>query len=131
MDAALPPISPLAPALPGLLRLRYPRHYPWFITFAGLDVVLTWIVLSLGGQELNAVAQLALDLAGIPGMIALKVSAVLIVCVICEYLGRRRPSIGLGVANLAIAANTIPVTLGCLALTQFALVLFQAEFPLR
>jgi hypothetical protein len=127
MDAAL---SPISPSLPWALRWQYPRHYPWFITLAGLDILLTWIVLSLGGQELNAVARLALDLAGIPGMIALKLAAVFIVCAVCEYAGRRKPHLGRGVANLAIAANTIPVTVACLCLTQFVLGLLESS-PFR
>lgn len=98
----------------------YPSAYRWFVLLAVLDATLTALVLALGGQELNAIARAALQFGGVPAMVALKAVAVAVVLAVCEYVGRQRPQTGLRLAHLAVAANTVPVTMGGLFLAIFA-----------
>ncbi|MFN0131989.1 MAG: DUF5658 family protein [Phycisphaerales bacterium] len=99
---------------------RYPSAYRWFVVLAVLDATLTAIVLALGGQELNIAARAALDVGGVPAMVALKAVAVAIVLAICEYVGNRRPDLGLRLVHWAVAANTVPVTMGAMFISIFA-----------
>jgi hypothetical protein len=101
--------------------LLYIEHYPWVLTLAALDVAFTWLILALGGSELNLVAAIVIHHAGVAGMLALKFGALALVIAICEYVGRRRRALGRHVASLAIALNTVPATVGLLCLTQFAI----------
>lgn len=91
----------------------YPALYPWVVGMACLDVVLTCIVLGVGGREANAVARGVIGVAGVPGMILLKAVAVAAVLAICEYVGRRRPGLGRRLAECAVGANTAAVAMGC------------------
>jgi hypothetical protein len=100
--------------------LLYFDHYPWVLTLAALDVAFTWLILALGGSELNLFAAIVIHHAGLGGMLALKFGAMALVIAICEYVGRKRRDLGRGVASLAIALNTVPATVGLLCLTQFA-----------
>jgi hypothetical protein len=100
-------------------RWLYPEHYPWFLGLALLDVALTWIVLGLGSQELNALARTIVAAAGLAGLLAFKLAAVAAVLAICQYIGARRWQVGRRIMDFALAANTVPVTLACLYLAAF------------
>lgn len=92
-------------------RALYPEVYRWVIVLALLDVLLTMIVLALGGREANAVAAAVIARAGMPGMVLLKTAGVGMALVACEFVGRQRPKAGLRLAQFALAANTAAVTL--------------------
>jgi hypothetical protein len=112
------PMFLLAPA-PLVHRGRYPAHYPWLLALATLDITLTTLVLSLGGSELNPVANLVIMRTGIPGMAALKAAAILLVVAICERLWRSHPDLGRRIATLGIAANTVPVAVGSVYIAEY------------
>jgi hypothetical protein len=101
-------------------RSLYPALYRWLLALAALDVLVTSLVLALGGTEANALAAAVIDRAGVPGMVALKVFSIGAVIGVCEYVGRRRPSAGHRLAQAALAANTAAVTVGCLFLGEYA-----------
>jgi len=103
----------------------YPRHYAWVLLLALLDIIVTTLVLSTGGKELNAIARWAIEHAGILGMLAIKSTTLTIVLFICEYLGRHRPRVGLRIAELALVAHSIAVACGLVYLAQFSIVLLQ------
>lgn len=105
--------------------LTYPRHYVWVLALAALDIIVTTLVLSVGGQELNALARWAIEHAGVIGMVAIKATTLSIVLCICEYMGRHRPRVGLRIAELALIANSIAVACGLVYLTHFSIVLLQ------
>jgi len=94
--------------LPG----RYTRFYEWYAILAFLDIVLTWSVLRLGGAEANWIAQAAVQAWGVWGLIWIKAITVVAVVMIAEYVGRRRPGLGWGLAALAVALNLLPVVIG-------------------
>jgi hypothetical protein len=99
----------------------YPRYYRWVILFASLDVILTWIILTRGGAELNIIAKQVIDSAGLPGMLAYKFFLIILVLVICEHIGRIRFHTGRGVALTAIALNIFPVLVGGTQLARHAM----------
>lgn len=110
---------------PLLSRVVFPRHYVWLLGLAAMDVLVTWLVLQTGGNELNALARVAIERAGVAGMISIKAATMALVLAICEYIGRRRPPLGRRLAELALAANTLAVSFGLVYLSQFALVVMQ------
>jgi hypothetical protein len=98
----------------------YPRLYPWLLLVAALDVMLTWVILELGGEEVNAVARAAIEWGGLPGMLLLKFCGIVVVIVACEVAGRRKNSSGLRLAGAATAITCIPVVLSVFMIGELA-----------
>lgn len=119
LDFLPQPTSDSKPARRG----AYPRHYAWVLALAILDIIITTLVLSTGGRELNAVARWAIEHAGVLGMVAIKATTLTIVLCICEYLSRHRPRAGLRIAEFALIANTAAVACGLIYLGQFSVVI--------
>ncbi len=94
--------------------------YRWFAVLAMLDVLLTSIILTLGGTESNAIACFMYRTFGVAGLVLLKVPCVLLVIAICERVGRERPALARGVARLAVLLNTVPVAFGLACMSIFA-----------
>jgi len=94
-----------------LRKARYPNLYVWFVFLAAMDVMMTWLVLAAGGNEENVLAHWFLAKWGLPGMVVLKFTAVIVVVFICELVGRFREATGQNLARFAVAINVIPVTL--------------------
>lgn len=90
-------------------RVKFEAFYPWYVLFAALDVMMTWVVLEFGGVEANTIAVWVIRYGGLPGMIALKFSSVVLVIVIAEYVGRQNYRLGRGLCIFAIAASVFPV----------------------
>ncbi len=95
-------------AIPPML---YPRSYKWFVFISALDVILTWFILLLGGSEVNLLADAVIANAGLQGILIYKFCLVLLVVMICEIVGRRRPWVGRNLARAAIAITALPVVL--------------------
>lgn len=94
--------------------MLYPKSYKWFVFVSALDVVLTWLILLVGGSEVNVLADAVITSAGLKGVLIFKFCLVLLVVVICEVVGRRRPRAGQKLALLAIAVTSVPVVLSVL-----------------
>jgi len=97
----------------------YPRLYGWLLLVAALDIMLTWVVLHLGGSELNAFAARAIEHAGHWGLIAIKFSAAIVVVSICEYIGRQRDVHGRCTRTWAIAIWALPVVFALAQLSMY------------
>lgn len=96
----------------------YPDHYAWYVLVSFLDVMLTVkLLLHLGAREVNTLAQFSIDLFGTWGLIGLKTLTMVVVVLICEYVGRRHRTLGRKIAVLAIVVSLLPVSA---ALTQVA-----------
>jgi len=95
----------------------YPTLYPLLVLGGAIDVLLTAVVLTLGGQELNAIANNVLQAAGLPGLVALKFAMISCVILLCEIVGRRKLQLGSSVATFGVGVHAIVVafTLGQLA----------------
>ena len=79
---------------PGLLDLpemAFQELYIWLIFVSSLDIMLTWVILRNGGEEVNPVAELVIDAWGLNGAILFKFALVLFVIVACEAVARVRP----------------------------------------
>lgn len=89
--------------------VRFPDLYAWFILFSAMDVMLTWVILSVGGSEANPIASLVIDQFGLPGAIVFTFTLMLMVIVICEVLARMRPRVARGLAVVALIVSIMPV----------------------
>lgn len=99
----------------------YPNPYVWFVLASALDVFLTFLVLQLGGREVNKVAAWILDHFGLAGMTVFKFALVTFVILLCQIIGRRNRAAGRRLAEWAVALTFIPVTftLALLATSEF------------
>jgi hypothetical protein len=93
------------------------------VVLALLDILVTWTVLGIGGEELNLVARAVVEHAGLPGMVALKAAGILTVLVICEYIGRTRRALGRGVLTCAVVLNGLAVGLGTAVIGTYTVTL--------
>ena len=98
--------------------VHYPQYYVWFVLLGALDVMVTWVVLHMGGREANAFANWVLQRWQLPGMVALKFAAVVLVVIICEYVGNHHPRRGLRLIQLAIILYALPVILGIILVAR-------------
>jgi len=99
--------------------ILFPRMYSTYIALAALDVLFTLFILSLGGQEVNAIANWIFQHGDRTGLTFFKFATVTFVLVACEIVGRRKHKLGRSLAEWAIAINCIPVGV---ALAQLAAV---------
>lgn len=88
---------------------RYPNVYVWFVLMSAMDIFLTYIVLWLGGSEVNQIANKVLQTFGFTGMIVFKFVLVILVIGICEIIGRHNDATGRRLAEWAVAITCIPV----------------------
>lgn len=98
----------------------YPAMYPWLVLVASLDVMLTWVCLSLGGMEFNPIAARFIDVGGLAGALLLKFTCVIVVVCVCEIVGRQRELLARRLANGAIVLNSVPVTAALAQLSLYA-----------
>ena len=113
-------------ATPSRREPLYPNVYVWFVFVSFLDVMLTYVVLSLGGREVNHVANWVLQTFGIGGMVLFKFALVAVVILICETVGRRKLTTGRRLAEWAVAITCIPVTRSTFMLLMDKFVGFSA-----
>jgi len=99
--------------------ILYPKTYAAFLLVAAMDVICTWVVLALGGRELNAFANLLLQRWDVHGLLALKFSVCVMVLITCEFIGRRRPATAVRLAIAAIVLNMFPVVVGTGQVVRF------------
>ena len=100
--------------------MRYQNTYVWLLLAASLDIMLTGIVLFLGGTEVNWLADRVLEKYHFPGMIAFKFGLVVFVILMCEFIGRMRDQTGRRLAFWAVVINFFPVVW---TITQLLLVM--------
>lgn len=102
----------------------YPDIYAWYVFFAALDFLCTWLVLSVGGYEANPIAAYVLQQRGLAGMGLYKFILVAIIVTICEIVGRMRYRRG---KLLALTCVIITITPVVMALTQLYIVIHRPE----
>ena len=89
--------------------LLFPVEYLLLVVVSAMDIVLTAVILSLGGWEVNPVAQIILLSSGYQGLIGFKFSIVVLVVVMCETVARRHWLKGHRLALVTIGISAIPV----------------------
>ena len=97
--------------------LLFPQRYLWFIVFSALDVLLTFVILQLGGREANPVADWVLQTLGIAGMTVFKFALVSLVIVLIEIVGRRDMPAGRRMTLYAIALTMTPVVISVILIS--------------
>lgn len=97
-----------------------PDHYVWLVLVAAMDVMLTWLILQLGGREVNWVADQVLQQGGLPGLLVLKFVVISFVICVCEYIARTRLSVAQRLVGWAIALHGVPLGVAVIQLYAFA-----------
>lgn len=92
--------------------MAFPDHYCWLVLVGTLDILITYLILRLGGTEANPIARLSLDLLGHWGLILVKFPSLIVVVGICEWLAVRRATLGKRVADWSVAVSCFPVVYG-------------------
>lgn len=87
----------------------FPNRYVWFVLFSAMDVLMTFLILSVGGREANAVANFILERYGLAGMTVFKFLLVTFVILLTEYVGRKSLAAGRRLTVYAIALTVMPV----------------------
>jgi hypothetical protein len=89
--------------------VRFPDHYTWLVLVASLDILLTYVVLHLGGLEANPLAEKVVYRWGVPGMVIYKFCFIVIAIVIAEEVGRRKERTARKFIEYAIVISAFPV----------------------
>lgn len=71
--------------------LRHPFAYLALILVSMLDVIFTCVIVSRGGQELNPIADEVIAHGGLHVLPCYKLTLLLLLVLLCEYLHGRRP----------------------------------------
>ncbi len=87
----------------------YPDAYAWFVLFASMDIMLTVLILLMGGYEMNSVAAWVIRAFGLVGLVVYKFALVIVVVLVCELIGRVRHEVGRRVAVASIVLTLAPV----------------------
>ena len=102
-----------SPRQPGFLsnpQLRYPNAYTWLVLVSALDLMLTMLVLYVWeGFEANPIAEAVITKMGYVWAIVFKFAIVVLVVIICEFIGRRDERGGRTLAVGAVIINAMPV----------------------
>jgi hypothetical protein len=107
------PITSLATTTsrPGLLdipEMRFPELYVWLLFVSSLDIMLTWLILRDGGEEVNPVAKLVIDAWALNGAILFKFGLILFVIIVCEVVARVRPRVAFLLIWFGVLISSFP-----------------------
>lgn len=94
------------PLIPEVL---YPKLYVWYVFISTMDLILTWIILHIGGSEENLLANWVIARFDLPGVVVFKYGLVLMVISICEIIGRNSYRRGKHLGEWAVGLTFIPV----------------------
>lgn len=98
-------------------------HFPYFylaLTFvSALDLILTYLVLVIGGMEVNPIANAVLQSpADFHGLILFKFLVVAAIILICEFIARHTDTAARRLAGWAVAISAFPVVWSTLLLSE-------------
>jgi len=89
----------------------YADVYLWFVFLSAMDVMLTTVILHMGGREVNVLASLVLQTWNLSGLVVYKFVLVAFVLTVCEAVGRADRRKGRWLAVIAVAITAVPVIL--------------------
>ncbi|MEM9419528.1 MAG: DUF5658 family protein [Planctomycetota bacterium] len=99
--------------------VHFPYAYLALAFVSALDLILTYIILLMGGYEVNPIANAVLQSpADFHGLILYKFVIVVSVVLICEYISRHAEGAGRRLAGWAVAISAFPVVWSTLLLIQ-------------
>jgi hypothetical protein len=90
----------------------FPNRCLLFATLGLCDFVITSVILSLGGEECNQIANWLLEHAGLAGAAVFKFTIVALVIAMVEWITRRDAAAGRRLANYALVISAVPVAVG-------------------
>ncbi len=97
--------------------VRFPYFYLALIFVSALDLILTYIVILIGGIEVNPIANAVLQSpADFHGLILYKFVIVVGVVLICEFISRHADTTGRRLAGWAVGISAFPVVWSTLLL---------------
>ena len=96
----------------------YPRTYLWLVLISSLDIMLTWVILHVGGYEANPLAATIIERFDLWGAVSFKFFLVIVFLLACEFVGRRRPRTGRAMATIAVCIAAVPVVVAVVLLTR-------------
>lgn len=97
--------------------VRFPFFYLALIFVSALDLILTYVVILIGGIEVNPIANAVLQSpADFHGLIVYKFVIVVSVVLICEYISRHADTTGRRLAGWAVGISAFPVVWSSLLL---------------
>lgn len=98
----------------GILRrdLLYAPWYLWFVATSALDVIVTTLVISVGGYEANPLADHVIGRFGMHGAVVYKFMLTILVIVCCEIVGRHNEHWGRSIARFAALMPALAAMLG-------------------
>jgi hypothetical protein len=82
--------------------------YAWLIAVAALDVLLTWVALSLGAIEANPLAARILNMGGIESAAVFKLLCLAVLMAGCQYVLHRKPASAQRVAIVLASIWSLP-----------------------
>lgn len=94
----------------------YPNRYVWFVFLSAMDVLMTFVILSIGGREANSIANAILQRFGFAGLTIFKFVLVVFVILLCEFIGRKDEPKGRRLAEWAIVLTCLPVVIAFILL---------------
>ncbi|CAN5348753.1 hypothetical protein BH09PLA1_BH09PLA1_13930 [soil metagenome] len=94
----------------------FPNGYAWFVLVSALDIMLTWVILHVGGYEANSLADAIIWRYGLPGLVIFKLVLVTIVVLICETVGRKKHEAARLLLSVGIMLTCMPVVLALVLL---------------
>lgn len=105
----------IVPSPPGVL---YPDNYTWLVFMSAVDLMLTWVILELGGYEANALAAHVIEQYDLVGIAAYKFGLTVIVILITEFVGRRKYELGRTLAAYSVAFPATGALTGAILLLR-------------
>lgn len=87
----------------------FPDRYLWLVFLSALDLMLTRVILFLGGTEVNPLAEQVIVHWGMPGLSMFKFAIVAFVILACEYVGRISRQQGRRLAIIGVCIAAFPV----------------------
>lgn len=97
--------------------VRFSYFYLALVFVSALDLILTYIVILIGGIEVNPIANAVLQSpADFHGLIVYKFLIVAAVVLICEFISRHADATGRRLAGWAVAISAFPVVWSTLLL---------------
>jgi hypothetical protein len=100
--------------------MLYDQPLTWFVLLSSLDLMLTWVVLHLGGAEVNWLARVFLERGDLYGLLAFKFGMVVAIILLCDFVGRRDEARGRFIAYAAVVITCLPIIMAMVQLVNWA-----------
>lgn len=99
--------------------VKYPYFYLALAFVSAMDLILTYMVILIGGIEVNPIANAVLQSpADFHGLILFKFAVVAAVIMICEFIARHTEIAARRLALWAVAISAFPVLWSTLLLSE-------------